>query len=365
MKILFLFSSFLLSGFIASSQYLQTKMQISPTEYNFGVFREEAGRQTFDFSVTNTGSSPLIIRNVTASCGCTTPEWTKMPIPPGGKGKVTAIYDPANRPGAFNKTLTVYSNAVPETTILTIRGEVIPRKKTTEELFTYKVGPVRFESNFLSFSDVKKTGKKTITMPLINTSGTQAKVGFEGLPAHLTFKCIPESLAPGQKGIVEVTYDGVKNQDWGTVNDVVKIKINGVVQQNGYFSLSAKLVEDFSKLTSSELMNAPVFKLASNTFDIGKMPQATVKDIEFKFTNNGKSNLSIRHIRATCGCTVIKQESLQGKSIKPGESNSIKVSFNSGSYLGKVSKTIYVYTNDPKNSEVLLTILAEVGEVVK
>lgn len=362
MKRLLLFSSLLLLGITASSQYMQTKIQISPTEYNFGVFKEAAGRQTFDFIVTNTGSSPLIIQNVVASCGCTTPEWTKMPIPPGGKGKVTAIYDPVNRPGAFNKTLTVYSNAMPQTTVLTIKGEVTPREKTVEESFTFPVGPVRFESNQLAFTNVKKTEKKIRVMPIINTSDAPVKVEFDGLPMHLALKSTPETLKPGQKGIVEGTYDAVKNQGWGNVSDMVKIKINGVVQQNVYYYVSANLVEDFSKLTSEELANAPVFKLVSNTFDIGKMQPATVKEVEFKFTNEGESDLVIRNIRATCGCTAIQQGSTQGTGIKPGESSSIKASFNSGGYKGKVTKTIYVYTNDPKNSEVVLMLNAEVEQ---
>ena len=85
------------------------------------LLKEEAGRQTYDFIVTNTGTDPLMIQNVVASCGCTTPEWTRQPIPAGSKGKVTAIYDPQNRPGAFNKTLTVYTNTKPETTVLVIK----------------------------------------------------------------------------------------------------------------------------------------------------------------------------------------------------------------------------------------------------
>lgn len=71
MKKLLLFSSLVMLGLSASSQYMNTKMQISPTEYNFGVFKEEGGRQTFDFIVTNTGNNPLIKQNVVASCGCT------------------------------------------------------------------------------------------------------------------------------------------------------------------------------------------------------------------------------------------------------------------------------------------------------
>jgi hypothetical protein len=282
-----------------------------------------------------------------------------MPIAPGGKGKVTAIYDPVNRPGAFNKTLTVYSNAVPPTVVLTIKGEVTPREKTVEELFTFPVGGVRFESNHLAFTNVKKAEKKSKTMPLVNTSNTALKVEFDGLPAHLTLKSTPETIQPGQKGTVEGTYDGVKNQGWGNVSDMVKIKINGVVQENVFLYVSANLVEDFSKLTSEELINAPVFKLASTTYDIGKMQPATAKEVEFKFTNEGKSDLIIRHIRATCGCTAIQQGN-QGIGIKPGESSSIKATFSSGGYKGKVTKTIYVYTNDPENSEVVLMLTADV-----
>src|SRR5512139_3002533 len=107
---------FLLFSAIAISASLsaQPLMKLSETMHDFGSFKEDAGRQTHDFMVTNTGNAPLVIKNITASCGCTTPEWTKEPIPAGGKGKITAIYDPQNRPGAFNKTLSVYTNSKPQ-----------------------------------------------------------------------------------------------------------------------------------------------------------------------------------------------------------------------------------------------------------
>jgi hypothetical protein len=108
MKRLFFIISLLIFGISAKSQVAVTKMQLSATEHDFGTFKEEAGRQTFDFIITNTGTEPLVIQNVVASCGCTTPEWTKQPIPAGAKGKVTAIYDPKDRPGQFNKTLSQY-----------------------------------------------------------------------------------------------------------------------------------------------------------------------------------------------------------------------------------------------------------------
>jgi len=361
MKKLLLFLSFLIPGIIVSSQIAQTKMQLSATEHDFGTFKEEAGRQTFDFMVTNTGTDPLVIQNVVASCGCTTPDWTKQPIPAGGKGKVTAIYDPKDRPGPFSKTLSVYTNTKPEVVVLVIKGEVTAHEKTVEEVFTFPVGGVRFESQQLAFTNVKKTEKKIRVMQMVNTSAVPVKVEFDVLPAHLALKANPETLKPGQKGLVEGTYDATKNPGWGNVSDMVKIKINGVLQENVYYYVSANLVEDFSSLSKEDLANTPVFKVASTTVDLGKIKGSTQNEVEFKFINEGKSDLMIRHIRSTCGCTAVQQGN-QNIGIKPGESSSIKAVFNSGSYVGKVTKAIYVYTNDPKNSEVVLMLNADVEQ---
>ncbi|MDR2888147.1 MAG: DUF1573 domain-containing protein [Bacteroidales bacterium] len=361
MKKLFILILTVAMGVSLNAQQAKSKMQLLETEHDFGKFKEEAGRQTYDFIVTNIGTDPLVIQNISASCGCTTPEWTRSPIPAGGKGKITAIYDPKNRPGPFNKTLTVYSNSSPSMTVLTIKGEVMPREKTVEELFTFPVGgTVRFESNHLAFTNVKKTEKKIRVMQIVNTSDKDATVEFVNLPSHLTLKLNTATLKPGQKGMVEGTYDGSKNNGWGNVSDMVRMKVNGVAVENVYYYVSANLVEDFSSLTKAELDNAPVFNVESKTVSIGAMKPSTQKDVEFKFQNTGKSDLVIRHIRSTCGCTAIQQGS-KGV-IKPGEWSTIKATFSSGGYSGRTTKTIYVYTNDPKNSEVALMLNADVEQ---
>jgi hypothetical protein len=145
---------------------------------------------------------------------------------------------------------------------------------------------------------------------------------------------------------------------------MIKVKINGVLQENVFYYISANLVEDFSSLSKDDLLMAPEFKVASTNVDLGKIKGSTQNEVEFKFTNTGKSDLIIRHIRSTCGCTAIQQGN-QGIGIKPGESSSIKATFNSGGYTGKVTKAIYVYTNDPKNSEVVLMLNAEVEQSVQ
>ncbi len=361
MKKVLLIATFLVLAFNIGAQVAVTTMKLSENQHDFGVFKEEAGPQKYDFILTNTGSQPLVIKNIVTSCGCTTPEWTRQPIPAGGTGKVTAIYDPKDRPGQFNKTLSVYTNTQPEVNVIVIKGEVTPREKTIEELFTFPVGGVRFESPQLAFTNVKKTEKKIRVLPVINPSAVPVKIEFDQIPAHLTIKATPETLKPGQKGLIEGTYDATKNTGWGNVSDMVKVKLNGVVQENVYFYISANLVEDFSKMTKEDMLNAPVFKLETNAVDLGKIKGSTQNEVEFKFTNAGKNDLIVRHVRSTCGCTAVQQGS-QGVGIKPGQSSSIKASFNSGGYSGKVTKAIYVYTNDPKNSEVVLMINADVEQ---
>ena len=129
MKVLFLIIPLFVISLNVSSQSSLTTLKFADTLHIFGTFREEAGPQSFDFIVTNTGPQPLIIKKVVASCGCATSGWTKEPIPAGKTGKVTVVYDPARRPGTFNKTITVYANSKPEVNVLVIRGEVLPRKK--------------------------------------------------------------------------------------------------------------------------------------------------------------------------------------------------------------------------------------------
>lgn len=94
-------------------------------DFDFGKIKESDGNATHVFEFTNTGNAPLVIKDAKASCGCTTPKWTKQPIAPGAKGTIEVVYAASNRVGVFNKVITVLSNDTVSNAILTIKGEVI------------------------------------------------------------------------------------------------------------------------------------------------------------------------------------------------------------------------------------------------
>lgn len=92
---------------------------------------------TFEFKLKNTGTDPLIITEVKASCGCTTPDWTKEPILPGKTGFVKASFNSKGRVGNFSKSITVTSNTKNSPKVLTIKGVVDKEKQEpTSPVFT-------------------------------------------------------------------------------------------------------------------------------------------------------------------------------------------------------------------------------------
>lgn len=94
---------------------------LKETSYSFGKIPQ--GRPvTHVFDIVNTGSSPLLLENVQASCGCTTPEWSRDPIAPGATASIRVGYN-AYADGRFNKTVTIFYNNG-QTKVLTINGEV-------------------------------------------------------------------------------------------------------------------------------------------------------------------------------------------------------------------------------------------------
>lgn len=132
MKRVFFISILLVfGGFTVFSQTetKQNKAEITfeQTSHNYGTIPFE-GDGTYSFVFKNTGKEPLVLSNVSSSCGCTVPEWTKDPIEPGKTGTIKVKYN-TRIPGQFTKTITVFSNASNSPVSLRITGNVEAPKK--------------------------------------------------------------------------------------------------------------------------------------------------------------------------------------------------------------------------------------------
>ncbi len=117
-------------GLVSNAQDVPAAAEPVPTiafefeTYDFGDINE-GDDASVDFVFKNTGTEKLILTDVKASCGCTTPFWSKEPVMPGETGKITAKYNTQGRPGNFNKAITVTSNAGADGKRIFIKGNVI------------------------------------------------------------------------------------------------------------------------------------------------------------------------------------------------------------------------------------------------
>lgn len=75
------------------------------------------------FKITNRGDSPLIIRDVRTSCGCTNASWDKQPVKPGKMTEISVIFEP-NSLGKFIKSIDVLCNIPEQVYSLKILGQV-------------------------------------------------------------------------------------------------------------------------------------------------------------------------------------------------------------------------------------------------
>ena len=112
-----------------AEKVLTPNIEMLETSYNFGEI-QQGESVTHYFILKNTGDADLIISTAKGSCGCTVPQWPKTPIAKGQEAEIKVTFNSAGRSGKQNKTVTLVTNAIPNTKVLTINGNVIvPQNK--------------------------------------------------------------------------------------------------------------------------------------------------------------------------------------------------------------------------------------------
>lgn len=106
-------------------------------EFDFGTIAEGKVVE-HEFEFTNVGQAPLVISNVQASCGCTSPDWTKTPVKPGDKGFIKVVFNSAAKSGVQSPTVSIQANTSPSVTRLRLKGTVNQRSASSPTQ-----GPIR------------------------------------------------------------------------------------------------------------------------------------------------------------------------------------------------------------------------------
>ncbi|UII31611.1 DUF1573 domain-containing protein [Fulvivirga ulvae] len=328
----------------------------SEKTFDFGTVKEEDGPVIHEFSFINKGLEPVSILSVKASCGCTTPDWSKEPVKPGETGYIQAQYNPRNRPGQFNKSLTVTTSADAAPLRLYIRGNVVPQPKSLEDDLPTEMGAIRVKYRSLNMGKVETSGEPTVKEFEVYNA-TDKPVTFldkQDAPAHIKLTFEPMELGPKSKGLIKVHYDAKAKNDLGFCSDNVKFFTNEEGPEAvKSVSVYATIEEHFPPMTQEELEKAPRLKLGENVHDFGKIGGDKAVSTTFILTNTGQTPLEVRQTKSNCTCATSK---LKKSKLKPGESTEMEVTFNPEGRRGNQQKSITIYSNDPRHSAQRVTI---------
>lgn len=113
----------------AKSSKGKGRIRFEEYSYDFGIVDEKGGPVTHEFVFYNDGDASIAIREATATCGCTRPEYPQKPIAPGKKGVIKVTYNPAGRPGPIDRMVTVKTTGSPKKVLLKLKGSVVRKNK--------------------------------------------------------------------------------------------------------------------------------------------------------------------------------------------------------------------------------------------
>lgn len=102
-----------------------TTIALSEAQFDFGKIKK-GDHKEHTYEITNMGENPLIISQVKPGCGCTVPDYTKEPILPGKKGKITLKFDSSSFDGMVYKQAEVYANVEKAPIMLTFSADIQP-----------------------------------------------------------------------------------------------------------------------------------------------------------------------------------------------------------------------------------------------
>lgn len=357
MKKTFLMSALLMLTIAAFAQ--QPVITFSKTEHDFGKINEEDGRVSTIFEFKNEGMEPLVLSNVRASCGCTTPTWTRTPIEPGQTGSITVTYNPNGRPGRFQKTITITSNASNATTKVYIKGEVIPKQAKPVNSYPVKMGELSLKSKVLDFKSVKKGENISKTIEYANNTENDITVELliQDKDNFLLTSALPKTIKPGEAGTIVVNFDAKICKEYGPVNRSIYVEVNGKRQLTDEYKIDIKanVEEDF---TNVDLTTAPIIEVEQQ-INLGTIKAGQkVTNKTFTIKNAGINPLYIRRVLPADELVTLTPKSTV---IKDGKNTTMTITATTtqnGENLkpGVYRRVVRLITNDPKKTTTSITV---------
>jgi len=328
--------------------------------HNFGTLNKSSPNVEHTFQFRNTGDKPLQIEKVKTSCGCTSPKWPKEPVKPGEKGEIKVVFSPAGQSGFFQKNITVKTTNN-KVHYLMIEGIVQDKEKAkarAKQTLPYKAGAMQFNTNQLTFGDVRNQSSDSAFLTVFN--GAEYPLTIKKLEGSGAFSIanMPITFQPGEKRKIKVNYStrGVHGaqQSYGTRKLDLILVTNDRTKQRKQIEARSRIYPHIKQPKADA--KRPGVKLGQRVMNLGEVPSGYYLKTSVEITNTGNKPLRIFGTDAQmCSCTAPIPRNTK---LAPGESTSLKINFNANNFNGRVHEALKIYTNDPEKPYTTLLIKA-------
>lgn len=352
MKSYFSLLAFLLG--VSLTLQAQPQLKLSAMRHDFGSIIWKQPVKTV-FSITNSGSSDLVIEEVHPDCGCTIAEWPKEHIRPGETGDITVTFD-AELLGRFRKQLAVRTNENPQPFYLTVSGDVVREKKDYSKNYAFRIGDIYMDTDNVEFEDVRKGDTPYRTLTLFNAGRQSYKPQLMHLPKYLKVVCEPQHIRPKHEGVVKLYLDTEQLRTLGlNQTNIYLSRFPGdCISHENEILCSAILLPELD-MSAEEMLRAPVLQIDSTQLHFQRLEGKKQKR-KVVIVNTGKSDLVFSALQVSHPGV---RASLGKSRLKPGAKTTLKVAISEDNSHFKGRSRVLLITNDPQHPKVTIDIFVK------
>lgn len=291
--LLSIFSIIFLSIFTAFAQEnISDGLEIDKTVHNFGEIQLKSGPVSCTFTITNTSDKPAVIYNVVSTCGCTDVQWTREPLMPGKKGKISVTYSNDEGPYPFDKTLTVYISDTKKPVLLKVRGVCIEKPKPLEESYPVAIGPLGLKKTEYQCGNLEQGEKRSDAAMVANLSDKPITVSFADISEHLDISVTPNPIPARSTAEMSFSVTACRKL-WGKNHYLATPVIDDKTFSGSVIDITAFTKENFDKVSELDKSIGPRPMFKESTFEAGMVKQGDKVQAKFTFQNAGKKPFGV------------------------------------------------------------------------
>lgn len=323
-------------------------------EYDFGIWPEAAGPKKGVVRFVNKGPKEIEILEAKGSCGCTRVVYWNAPVAPGDTASLTIIYDPANLPGRFNKTVKVLLSDG-KRQVIRIRGNVLGTPESLAMIYPVDMGEFRLSEDVVNAGTVGMGKTPSLFVNAYNTLSDSTTFAVRSSSPAVKTKLSEAKAGPGDIVTVALYFDSNAWGKYGPAEIPIEfISSPGTSHESRHEVMLRACVTPIRKpLSAKEIEKAPQAAVSPAVLDLGSIGNET-RSCSLEISDTGGAPLDV--IQAWGESSAISISGIPAR-IKKGKSRSFTVNV-MGEKLssGPFRQSLNIVTSDPVNPLITITV---------